>query len=99
MACVIRSSTATRTHSAASNVGRYMIRRPEYKDDNTAATPAMWYGGTQISCASSPPHPRNSTDEMMYDTRCRCRSTAALGSDVVPLVNNNTATDSGSTKG
>ncbi len=65
MACVMRSSVATRTHSAASNVGRYMIRRPEYNDDSTAATPAMWYGGTQTSWASSGAHPRNSTDEMM----------------------------------
>ena len=62
MACVIVSDTARRTHSAASNVGRYMIRRPAYKDDSTAATPAMWYGGTQISCASSAQQPRNSTE-------------------------------------
>src|SRR5580704_17404631 len=99
MAWVMRSSLATRTHSAASNDGRYMIRRPEYSELNTAETPAMWYGGTQMSCASSGEHPRNSTDEMMYETKCRCRSTAALGSEVVPLVNSSTATSSGLTKG
>ena len=65
MAWVMRSSTARRTHDAASNAGRYMIRRPAYKELNTAAIPAMWYGGTQISCASPGAQPRNSTLEMM----------------------------------
>ncbi len=53
MAWVIFSSAAVRTHSVASKAGRYMMRRPEYSELSTAAMPAMWYGGTQISCASS----------------------------------------------
>ena len=65
MAWVIRSSVASRTQAAASKAGRYMMRRPAYNELNTAAIPAMWYGGTQISCASSGAHPRNSTLEMM----------------------------------
>ena len=65
MACVIRSAVAKRTQAAASNAGRYMMRRPAYRELNTAAIPAMWYGGTQISWASSGAHPRNSTLEMM----------------------------------
>ncbi len=65
MAWVMRSDDARRTHSAASKAGRYMMRRPAYSELNTAAIPAMWYGGTQISCASSGEHPMNSTLEMM----------------------------------
>src|SRR6202034_4596112 len=82
-----------------SKAGRYMMRRPAYRELKTAAMPAMWYEGTQISWASVGSQPRNSTLEMMYETRWRWRRIAALGSDVVPLVKSSTATSSGSTKG
>ena len=41
--------------------------------------PATWYGGTLTSAASSSDACMNSTDPKTYDTRCRWRSTAALG--------------------
>ena len=58
--------------------------------------PAMWYGGTLTSAASSSSAPMNSTVRSTYDARCRWRRTAALGSPVVPLVNSRIATSSGS---
>ena len=51
----------------------------------------MWYGGTLTMAASSSPAPANSTELTMYDARFRCRSTAAFGSPVVPLVKRSTA--------
>ena len=65
MACVMCSVAASCTHEVASKDGRYMMRRPAYSELNTAAMPAMWYDGTQISCASVGSQPRNSTLEMM----------------------------------
>ena len=59
----------------------------------------MWYGGTLTSAASSSSAPMNSTVPMTYDVRCRCRSTAAFGSPVVPLVNSRMAISSGSASG
>ncbi len=59
----------------------------------------MWYGGTATSAASSAAAPPNSTDPTMYEKRWRCRSTAALGAPVVPLVKRRTAMASGSADG
>ena len=41
--------------------GRYTIRRPLKMPDRIAAMPAMWYGGTLTSAASSSSAPMNST--------------------------------------
>ena len=37
------------------------MRRPTYVDDTTAEIPAMWYGGTVTSVASSSPAAANSS--------------------------------------
>ena len=37
------------------------MRRPANTEERTAEIPAMWYGGTLTSCASSSPAPMNST--------------------------------------
>ena len=65
MAWVMCSSAASCTQAVASKAGRYMMRRPAYRELKTAAMPAMWYEGTQISWASVGSQPRNSTLEMM----------------------------------
>ena len=47
------------------------MRRPANTELRTAEIPAMWYGGTLTSWASSSSAPMNSTDVKMYDVRCR----------------------------
>ena len=44
---------------------RYTIFRPAYRFDSAAPTPAMWYGGTQISAASPGSAESNSTVPVM----------------------------------
>ena len=56
----------------------------------------MWYGGTLTIVAWSSPALPNSREFTRYEARFRWRSTAALGSPVVPLVNSRTAVASGS---
>ena len=58
----------------------------------------MWYGGTLTSVASSSSALANSKVANTYDTTWRWRSTAALGSPVVPDVNSMTAVASVSGK-
>ena len=65
VAVVTASSPTSRTHSSASKLGRYTIFRPAYRFDRAALTPAMWYGGTQISAASSGSAAANSTVPVM----------------------------------
>ena len=59
-------------------------------DEITAEIPAMWYGGTLTSAASSSPAEANSSVCRTYELRWLWRSTAALGSPVVPEVNSST---------
>lgn len=61
VAVVTFSVLISRTHSCASKLGRYTILRPAYRFDSAALTPAMWYGGTQISAASVSAAAPNST--------------------------------------
>ena len=61
VAAVTPSSRTSRIHSRGSNWRRYTIFRPAYRLDDAALTPAMWYGGTQISAASSGSAESNST--------------------------------------
>ena len=78
MALVIPSRTIVCTHVAGSKLSRYTILRPAYVDDSTAATPAMWYGGTATSAASSSSALPSSTVEKMYVARFSCRRTAGF---------------------
>ena len=61
VADVTPSAPTSRTHSVASKWCRYTIFRPAYRFDSAAPTPAMWYGGTQISAASPGSAEANST--------------------------------------
>ena len=54
----------------------------------------MWYGGTLTSAASSSSALAKSSVENTYDVTWRWRSSAALGSPVVPEVNSITSTSS-----
>ena len=65
VADVTPSSLTRRTHSRASKLVRYTIFRPAYRFDSAADTPAMWYGGTQISAASLGSAESNSTVPVM----------------------------------
>ena len=65
VADVTPSAPTRRTHSLASKLVRYTIFRPAYRLDSAALTPAMWYGGTQISAASSGAAEPNSTVPVM----------------------------------
>src|SRR4051794_4654934 len=91
MAWVTASSRASVSQSTASNRSRGTMRRPAYVEDSTAATPAMWNGGTATSVASSSPADANSTVLNRYAVRLSWCSTAAFGADDVPDVNSSTA--------
>lgn len=62
---VTPSVRTSSTHRWASKCLRYTIFRPAYGLDSAAPTPAMWYGGTQISAASSGCADANSTVPVM----------------------------------
>ena len=90
IAWVIECCPALATHSSGVNVGRYTTRRPMNSDETTAEIPAMWYGGTLTSAASSSPADAKSSVCRTYELRWLWRSTAAFGSPVVPEVNSST---------
>ena len=95
IAWVTASSRAVPTQDSGVKAGRYTTRRPAYTPVITAEMPATWYGGTLTSAASSSSALMKSTVVMTYEARWRWRSTAALGSPVVPLVNSRMAMSSG----
>ena len=95
-ACVTASRRASASQSWGSNRGSGTTRRPAYVEDSTAATPAMWKGGTETRTASWSSAAANSTVLNTYAVSWSCASWATFGAALVPLVKSSTAGVTGS---
>src|SRR6202042_3845448 len=79
IAWLIPSSWTVNSHSGAVKFGRYIIRRPAKVFVSTVPTPAMWYGGTLMSAASSSSAAANSTVWSTEETRGEGRGAPPFG--------------------